>query len=81
MPNCRNCGSRLSKFDKDICPVCGFKHPLDGVSSETQEVTSEISFYKGELKTSKVRKRWLTLLHLTRPMMLLMCLISSLGRW
>ena len=43
MPKCRNCGTRLTKFDIDICPVCGTKDPLKGVSSDTLEVTSEIS--------------------------------------
>ena len=42
MPSCRNCGARLSKFDKDICPVCGTKNPLEGVSSETIDITSQI---------------------------------------
>ena len=42
MPSCRNCGARLSKFDKDICPVCGAKNPLEGVSSETIDITSQI---------------------------------------
>lgn len=42
MPNCKNCGARLTKFDKDLCPVCGCKNPLDGVLSETIEVTTEI---------------------------------------
>ncbi len=61
MPNCKNCGSRISKFDKDVCPICGQVKPLDGVNSETIEVTSEISAYKGELSTSKVKKRWVVL--------------------
>ena len=42
MPNCRNCGARISKFDADICPVCGASKPLQGVSSETVEITSQI---------------------------------------
>ena len=42
MPVCRNCGSRISKFDNDICPVCGEKNPLKGVTSETVEITTEI---------------------------------------
>ena len=42
MPNCRNCGARLSKFDTDLCPVCGIKNPLEGISSETVEITSQI---------------------------------------
>ena len=51
MPNCRNCGARISKFDADICPVCGTKDPLKGVSSETVEITSQIdlnNFVEGQ---------------------------------
>lgn len=43
MPKCRNCGTRITKFDKDICPVCGCKNPLDGVESETVEITSQFN--------------------------------------
>ena len=39
MPICKNCHSRISKFDKDICPICGTPNPLDGVTSDTIEVT------------------------------------------
>lgn len=46
MPNCRNCGARITKFDKDICPVCGTKNPLQGVSSETVEITTQIDVSK-----------------------------------
>lgn len=42
MPSCRNCGARISKFDSDICPVCGTKEPLKGTNSETIEITSQI---------------------------------------
>ena len=42
MPSCRNCGARLSKFDSDICPVCGTKKPLEGVSTETIDITSQV---------------------------------------
>lgn len=43
MPNCKNCGSRISKFEKDMCPVCGTVNPLKNVTSDTVEITSEIS--------------------------------------
>lgn len=43
MPACRNCGARLTKFDKEVCPVCGTKNPLEGVTSDTVEMTSFIS--------------------------------------
>ena len=55
MPNCRNCGARLSKFDTDICPVCGVKNPLQGISSETIEVTSQIDL--SEMKEGQRVKR------------------------
>ena len=59
MPNCRNCGARISKFDKDICPVCGTKNPLDGVSSETVEITSQIdlnNFVEGQKVVCRRKK-------------------------
>ena len=57
MPNCRNCGARLSKFDKDICPVCGTKDPLQGVSSETVEITSQIDLNDFKEGQKVVRRR------------------------
>ena len=63
MPNCRNCGARLSKFDKDICPVCGIKDPLQGVNSETVEITSQVDlsgFQEGQ-KVVRRRKKMLIL--------------------
>jgi len=53
MPKCKNCGARLSKFDKDICPVCGVQRPLDGVSSETIEITSNLDLSSPEFKDFK----------------------------
>lgn len=50
MPYCRNCGSRITKFDKDMCPVCGTKKPLEGVSSDTVEITSELDIHSKEGK-------------------------------
>ena len=53
MPTCKNCGARLSKLDKDICPVCGFKNPLEGVTSETVEITSQLNIDSKEFETYK----------------------------
>ena len=63
MPTCRNCGARLSKFDNDICPVCGTQKPLQGVSSETIEITSQIdmSGFKDGQKVVRRRKTMLIL--------------------
>ena len=57
MPNCRNCGARLSKFDADLCPVCGIKDPLRGVSSETVEITSQIEMSDLQVNHGIVRHR------------------------
>ncbi len=57
MPNCRQCGSRLSKLDKDICPVCGLKHPFeDAVSQDTVEFTQTIGVIKDDIPKVKSRK-------------------------
>lgn len=53
MPKCKNCGSRITRFDKDICPICGEKNPLEGVSSETIEITSNLDLSEAELKEFK----------------------------
>lgn len=53
MPKCKYCGTRITRFDKDICPVCGEKNPLEGVSSETIEITSNLDLSEAELKEFK----------------------------
>lgn len=42
MPTCKNCHSRIDKFNKDRCPICGVENPFEGVSSETIEITTNI---------------------------------------
>ncbi|MFA7032161.1 MAG: hypothetical protein WC201_01185 [Bacilli bacterium] len=71
MPICRNCGARISKFDKDICPICGAKRPLDGVNSETVEVTSEIDVTNPEFANAKPKSK--------KVMLLLFCLVGFSG--
>lgn len=46
MPYCKNCGARITKFEKDICPVCGAKNPLVGASSDTVEITTELNVHQ-----------------------------------
>ena len=50
MPYCRNCGARITKFEKDICPVCGTRNPLDGASSDTVEITSKLDVHAKDVK-------------------------------
>lgn len=56
MPNCRNCGTRISRFDKDLCPVCGTKSPLEGVNSDTMEITAQVDI-SGIKEGQKVLRR------------------------
>ena len=42
MPYCKNCRSRIDRFDKDRCPICGIEKPFEGVSSDTVEITTNI---------------------------------------
>ena len=71
MPSCRNCGARLSKFDSDICPVCGTKKPLEGVSSETIEITSQVDLSGFAAGQKIVRRR--------KTMLLLFLLVGFTG--
>ncbi len=57
MPKCRKCGTRLTKFEKDRCPVCGIENPFEGVSSETIEITSQLDVNKEEFKDFHPTKR------------------------
>ena len=57
MPICKNCHSRISKFDKDICPICGAANPLDGVTSDTIEVTHGIDGTNPAFKMEAPRKK------------------------
>ncbi len=50
MPYCRNCGARITKFEKEICPVCGTKYPLDGATSDTVEITSQLNVHQKDTK-------------------------------
>ena len=63
MPTCRNCGARLSKFDSDICPVCGTNKPLEGVTSETIEITSQVDLSGFAVGQKVVRRRKTLLLY------------------
>lgn len=57
MPQCRECHSRISKFDKDRCPICGCVNPLEGVNSETVEITSQIELGGKDFLDYKPKKR------------------------
>lgn len=35
MNKCKNCGANLTKFQKDLCPYCGCKNPIDNFKDGT----------------------------------------------
>lgn len=71
MPVCRHCGSRISKLNKDRCPICGELQPLEGVNSDTVEVTSVINVSGEEFDGYKPKTR--------KMFLILSCLIGFLG--
>ncbi|MGM9874160.1 MAG: NINE protein [Bacilli bacterium] len=62
MPNCKNCGARITKFDSDICPVCGYKHPIDRNGEETSDITSSFNLPENSSIKVKQKKRIVTFL-------------------
>ncbi|MEG2639940.1 MAG: hypothetical protein RR909_00280 [Bacilli bacterium] len=42
MLKCKNCDHKLTKFDRDLCPYCGARNPIDDSSTETIDVTQII---------------------------------------
>ena len=42
MPICKNCKTRIERFNKDRCPFCGVEKPFEGMSSDTVEITTNI---------------------------------------
>lgn len=45
MAKCKYCGQNISRLDKEICPFCGGKKPLDGTDTTTQDVTKVLGQY------------------------------------
>ena len=39
MAKCKYCGAEISRLDKDNCPFCGGRKPLEGENTETQDMT------------------------------------------
>ena len=42
MAQCKYCHNRITRIDKEVCPFCGGKRPLDGTDTSTQDVTKII---------------------------------------
>lgn len=47
MLKCKNCGEKLTKFNKEICPYCGCQNPLSDSVAET-DTTRAVSYINEE---------------------------------
>ena len=56
MPKCRYCHESISRLDKDICPFCGGKKPLEGIDDSTVDITKV--FNPIELKEKNLQPRY-----------------------
>ena len=63
MPVCKNCGGRITKFDKDICPICGQANPFEEGYEETKDVTSVLVGAGEKLDTSHKKKKMTAFLY------------------
>ena len=43
MPKCKYCGQSITKFDKEMCPYCGAKNPIDSSNPQTADITEAIN--------------------------------------
>ncbi len=56
MPICKYCHHTISNFDKDICPFCGEKNPIDN-AYETKDMTQFVNPVTGDYKLYKSKSR------------------------
>lgn len=61
MPKCKNCNSRIDRFNKDRCPICGVEFPFDGMNSDTIEITTNIDVDSVETDYRPCRRKELFL--------------------
>jgi len=56
MPRCKFCNREITSFDKDLCPYCGGKKPIDE-SYKTMDITRHIDPLSGEYKLYKSKSK------------------------
>ncbi len=54
---CKSCGATLSKLDKEICPFCGTRHPLEGMEDVTQDITKAFTPISEEFVRTKPKSK------------------------
>lgn len=43
MARCKYCHEQISRIDKEVCPYCGGRKPLEGTDTSTQDVTKVVN--------------------------------------
>ena len=72
MAKCKYCGENITKFDKEICPFCGGKDPIDYTKQDTCDVTQTINTISNE------KKEELALKEHKRSVSFILCLLLGL---
>ena len=57
MPKCKYCHENITRFDKEICPFCGSKKPLEGVDDATYDITQCIDIINNKDKSTKFAQK------------------------
>ncbi len=57
MPKCKYCHENITRFDKEICPFCGGKKPLEGVDDSTYDITQFVDIMKENNKEIKFKQK------------------------
>ena len=70
MPTCKNCHKTISNYDKDICPYCGEKNPIES-GYKTQDVTQFVDPLNCEYKLYKSKSK--------KKMAILMMTLGTFG--
>lgn len=57
MPKCKYCHENITRFDKEICPFCGGKKPLEGVDDSTYDITQFVDIMKENNKEINFKQK------------------------
>ena len=60
MPKCKYCHENITRFDKEICPFCGGKKPLEGIDDSTYDITQCIDIVNKQDEISFKQKSHVT---------------------
>lgn len=57
MAKCKYCGSEISRLDKENCPFCGGRKPLEGEDTSTQDMTKALESLNGMVDLPKPKSK------------------------